>query len=211
MAASRKVAGLAPGPSPLAFDHGDDVHLLSSTIAARAREPEGLRKMMFVPAIAHSLATSSDRRWAVDVRREPAAGNGDGGQLLVRRAGRRHRRHDGAVGQGQKAEPKPHCRSRRPSGRPRPRRRRWSSRSPSRRRPNRHSASRRRPPSRAALHRRTVGWASRGSRRDRARTKAASPPATGGASNQGNVNFCDPQYLGQMVSRSTTTGSASRS
>ena len=23
---------------------------------------------------------------------------------------------------------------------------------------------------------------------------------TGGASNQGNVNFCDPQYLGQMVS-----------
>ena len=119
--------------------------------------------------------------------------------------GRGHRRHDGAVGP-RRAEGRAEARAAEADAarrrRPR-RRRRWSSRPSSRRRPSRPSASRRTstkvaPPSTGETVR--PGQSKVRNRIDVERRRPLDRRRRAAPADQGNVNFCDPQYLGQMVS-----------
>ena len=72
--------------------------LVSATIVARAREPEGLRKMMMRVGGRAQHRDRRDRDGAVAVRHAPAGRDDHGRQFRGRYAGPRYRRHDGAVG-----------------------------------------------------------------------------------------------------------------
>ena len=120
--------------------------LVSSTIVARGREPEGLRRMM----IGVGGRAQRRRSWRSCSGRGSSARIGAQEAIMedqLRRAGA-----PGADSGGMTADrarpfrrpsPNPSCRSPNLCGRPRRRRRRWSSRSASRRRPSRRSDSRR--------------------------------------------------------------------
>ena len=110
--------------------------LVSSTIVARAREPDGLRRMMIVSAVAHSVAivalvfvpwlfgTASSRgKRSWRSASSGAPGRDSGGMTAI------------SARAVQKVEPKAELPKPTRRRRRRRRRRRWSSRPPSRRRP----------------------------------------------------------------------------
>jgi TonB family protein len=176
--------------------------LVSSTIVARAREPEGLRKMMLVSAIAHSLAIVGilAGSWLFGPRRPQesvmeisfstgAPGVNSGGMTAL------------SAKAVQKVEPKTELpKPTRPTPpaaqtppmvepitKPAPAK-------PAQRQPS--TSTKAAPPSTGAAVRPGQSKVETGS------TSNEGGLSTGGtgASNQGTVNFCDPQYLGQMVS-----------
>jgi TonB family protein len=177
--------------------------LVSSTIAARAREPEGLRKMMMVSAIAHSIAivgivigpwmfgSQRPEETIMVVNFSSGAPGPDTGGMTALSAR--------AV---QKAEPKTELpKPTRPTPpaaqtpamvepitKPTPAK-------PAQRQPS--TSSKVAPPSTGDTVRPGQSKVETGSMSNEG---GLSTGGTGGASNQGNVNFCDPQYLGQMVS-----------
>jgi TonB family protein len=177
--------------------------LVSSTIAARAREPEGLRKMMIVSGVAHSIAivTIVMGPWLFGTQRPeetvmvvsfgggtPGPDTGGMTPLSARRV--------------QKVEPKDELpKPTRPTppaaqtpamvepiAKPTPAK-------PAQRQPS--QSTKVAPPSTGETVRPGQSRVETGSTSNEG---GLSTGGTGGASNQGNVNFCDPQYLGQMVS-----------
>jgi TonB family protein len=177
--------------------------LVSSTIAARASEPEGLRKMMMVSAAAHSIAIVSlvIGPWAFGTPRRqetimevsfnsgvPGADTG-GMTALSRRA-------------VQQVEPKTELpKPTRPTppaaqtpamvepiAKPTPAK-------PAQRQPS--TSTKVAPPSTGAT---VQSGDSKVPTPSTSNEGGLSTGGTGGASHQGNVTFCDPQYLGQMVS-----------
>jgi TonB family protein len=176
--------------------------LVSSTIAARAREPEGLRKMMIVSAIGHSIAivalvvgpwvfgTHGPRETIMEVSFSTGAPGVDTGGMTPLSA-----KPVQAI--APKTElPKP--------TRPTPPAAKTpemveSIAKPTAAKPVQKQAStstKVTPPSTGDTVRPGQSKVETGS------TSNEGGLSTGGtgASNQGQVNFCDPQYLGQMVS-----------
>lgn len=175
--------------------------LVTSTIAARAREPEGLRKMMLVSAIAHSIAvvgivagswvfgTHGSRETIMEVSFSTGAPGVDTGGMTPL-----------SSRQVQQVTPKTEL--------PKP--------------------TRLTPPAAKTpeMVESTTKPAAKPAQKQASTATKTAPPSTGetvrpgqskvetgstsnegglstggtGASNQGQVNFCDPQYLGQMVS-----------
>jgi protein TonB len=178
--------------------------LVSSTIAARSREPEGLRKMMAASAIAHGVAivalvvgpylfgTHQPRETIMEVSfNSPGAQGFESGGMTALSAR--------AV---QKAEPKPELPKptpvRPPAAKtpemvepiakptpPKPTQRQAS------------TATKVAPPSTGETVRPGQSKVETGSTSNEG---GLSTSSAGGATNQGQINFCDPQYLGQMVS-----------
>ena len=177
--------------------------LVSSTIAARAREPEGLRKMMIVSAIGHSIAvvalvigpwvfgTHGPRETIMEVSFNSGVPGVDSGGMT----GMSPR----AV---QKVEPKTELPK---PTRPTPPAAKTpemveSIAKPTAAKPIQKQAStstKVAPPSTGETVRPGQSKVETASTSNEG---GLSTGGTGGASNQGNVNFCDPQYLGQMVS-----------
>lgn len=177
--------------------------LVSSTIAARAREPEGLRKMMIVSAIGHSLAIVAVvvGPWLLGphAREEAVMEVSLGAGVQGPDTGGMTALSARAV---QKAEPKPELPKPtpvrppaaktpemvEPTTKPTPSK-------PAQRQPS--TATRTAPPSTGETVRAGQSKVETGS------TSNEGGLSTGGAGapgSQGAVNFCDPQYLGQMVS-----------
>ena len=177
--------------------------LVSSTIAARAREPEGLHKMMMLSAIAHSIAIVAivigpwlfgahrPQETIMEVSFNSGAPGADTGGMTALSAR--------AV---QKVEPKAELpKPTRPTppaaqtpamvepiAKPAPAK-------PTQRQPS--TSTKVAPPSTGETVRPGQSKVETGSTSNEG---GLSTGGTGGASNQGTVNFCDPQYLGQMVS-----------
>lgn len=177
--------------------------LVSSTIAARAREPEGLRKMMMVSAVAHSIAIVAIVMgpWLFGTLRPEET------IMVVNFGGGTPGPDTGGMTPlsqrpVQKAEPKDELpKPTRPTppaaqtppmvepiAKPTPAK-------PAQRQPS--TAAKVAPPSTGETVR---PGQSRVETASTSNEGGLSTGGTGGASNQGNVNFCDPQYLGQMVS-----------
>ena len=178
--------------------------LVSSTIVARAREPEGLRKMMIVSAVAHSIAIvaivlgpwlfgHSQREeviMQVSFNAPGAPGADSGGMTAESRK---------AV---QKAEPKPELPKPEPVRPP-------AAQTPAMVEPISKPAPPKptqRQPSPSSKPAPPTTGESVQSGQSRVQTASTtnegglSTSSAGGANNQGQVNFCDPSYLGQMVS-----------
>ena len=177
--------------------------LVSSTIVARAREPEGLRKMMMLSAVAHSIAIVGlvMGPWLFGTPRPEETimvvslgggtpGPDTGGMTAM------------STRPVQKAEPKdelpkpvrptpPAAQTPamvEPIAKPTPAK-------PAQRQPS--QSTKVAPPSTGETVRPGQSRVETGSTSNEG---GLSTGGTGGASSQGNVNFCDPQYLGQMVS-----------
>jgi TonB family protein len=177
--------------------------LVSSTIAARAREPEGLRKMMMVSAVAHSIAIVAMVMgpWLFGTQRpeETIMVVSFGGGTPGPDTGGMTALSNRAV---QKVEPKDELpKPTRPTppaaqtpamvepiAKPTPAK-------PAQRQPS--QSTKVAPPSTGATVRPGQSRVETGSTSNEG---GLSTGGMGGASNQGNINFCDPQYLGQMVS-----------
>jgi TonB family protein len=178
--------------------------LVSSTIVARAQEPEGLRTMMMVSGAAHALAVVAVviGSWLTGSHREPerimtvsfnspgAQGADSGGLTSM---------SPRAV---QKAEPKPELPKPQPVRPP-------AAQTPAMvepiSKPTQAKPAQAKPSPSSKPAQPTTGQAVQPgqSRVDNPSTSnegGLSTSQNGGASNQGQVNFCDPQYLGQMVS-----------
>jgi TonB family protein len=178
--------------------------LVSSTIVARAQEPDGLRKMMLVSAAAHALAIVAVviGSWLSGSHREPerimtvsfnspgSLGAESGGMTAL------------SAKAVQKAEPKPELPKPapvrppaaqtpamvEPISKPAPAK-------PTQRQAS--SATKPAPPTTGETVRPGQSKVETGATSNEG---GLSTSSAGGASNQGEVNFCDPQYLGQMVS-----------
>jgi TonB family protein len=177
--------------------------LVSSTIAARAREPEGLRKMMMVSAVAHSIAIVAlvigplmfgshrpEETIMVLNFASGAPGPDTGGMTAL------------SARAVQKAEPKDELPK---PTRPTPPAAQTPAMvepitKPTPAKPAQRQAStstKVAPPSTGETVRPGQSKVETGSTSNEG---GLSTGGTGGASSQGNINFCDPQYLGQMVS-----------
>lgn len=179
--------------------------LVSSTIVARAQEPEGLlRKMMFVSVIAHSIAIVAiivgpllfgrhqPQETIMEVSfNSPGERGIDTGGLTSMSAR--------AV---QKAEPKPELPKPTPVKPPAAKTpelvepiTKPTPAKPTQKQPSQSTKAA--PPSTGETVRAGQSKVETGATSNEG---GLSTSAAGGASNQGQVNFCDPQYLGQMVS-----------
>ena len=177
--------------------------LVSSTIVARAREPEGLRKMMIVSATAHSIAVVAivivpmllgphrQQETIMEVSfNSGVPGVNTGGMTPP------------STRPVQKAEPKtelpkptrptPPAAATPPMVEPitKPTSAKTTQKQPS-------ASTKVAPPSTGETVRPGSSKVETGSTSNEG---GLSTGGTSGASNQGTVNFCDPQYLGQMVS-----------
>jgi TonB family protein len=177
--------------------------LVSSTIAARAREPEGLRKMMMVSAVAHSIAIVAlvigpwlfgahrPQETIMEVSFNSGAPGADTGGMTALSAR--------AV---QKVEPKAELPK---PTRPTPPAAQTPAMVEPITKPTPAKPTQRQPSTSTKVAPPSTGETVRPGQ-SKVETRATSnegglsTDGTGGASNQGNVNFCDPQYLGQMVS-----------
>ncbi len=177
--------------------------LVSSTIVARGREPEGLRTMMIVSVVGHAVAIVAlvivPWLFGHQQRDEPimevsfsagAPGVDTGGMTAL------------SARAVQKAEPKPELPKPEPVRPP-------AAQTPAMVEPISKPApakpTQRQPTPATKPAQPTTGETVRAgqSRVETASTSnegGLSTGGMGGASNQGQVNFCDPQYLGQMVS-----------
>ena len=177
--------------------------LVSSTIAARAREPEGLRKMMMVSAVAHSIAIVAIVMgpWLFGRQRpeETIMVVSFGGGTPGPNTGGMTALSARAV---QKAEPKDELPK---PTRPTPPAAQTPAMVEPIAKPTPPKPAQRQPSTSTKVARPSTGETVRPGQ-SRVETGATSNEGglstggMGGASNQGNVNFCDPQYLGQMVS-----------
>jgi TonB family protein len=175
--------------------------LVSSTIVARAQEPEGLRTMMIVSGAAHALAVVAVviGSWLSGSHREPerimtvnfgvnAQGPESGGRTAESRS---------AV---QKAEPKPELPKPEPVRPP-------AAQTPAMvepiSKPTPAKPTQRQPAQATKVAPPKTGETVQ-TGQSRAKTTSTSNEGGlstgGGPSNQGQVDFCDSQYLGQMVS-----------
>jgi TonB family protein len=177
--------------------------LVSSTIVARSREPEGLRKMMIVSAVAHSIAivaivvgpwlfgSHQPRETVMEVSFNSGVPGPDTGGMtpISTRAVQK---------EAPKTElPKP-TRPTPPAAQTPPMVEPISKPAPAKPTQKQPSASTKvAPPSTGETVRPGQSKVETGSTSNEG---GLSTGGTGGASSQGNVNFCDPQYLGQMVS-----------
>jgi len=178
--------------------------LVSSTIVARAQEPDGLRKMMLVSGAAHALAVVAVvmASWLSGAHREPerimmVSFNAPGAPGVDRGGMTAESRN--AV---QKAEPKPELPKPAPVRPP-------AAQTPAMvepiSKPTPAKPTQRQPSQAAKPAQPTIGETVQ-TGQARAKTNSTSNEGglstspNGGASNQGQVDFCDPQYLGQMVS-----------
>jgi periplasmic protein TonB len=177
--------------------------LVSSTIVARAQEPDGLRKMMLVSGAAHALAVVAVLigSWLTGSHGEPerimtvsfssgVPGPDTGGMTGI------------SAKAVQKAEPKPELPKPTP---PKPPAAQTPAMVEPIAKPTPAKPTQRQPSTATKAAQPSTGEAVRAgqSKMDTPSTSnegGLSTGGTGGASNQGQVNFCDPQYLGQMVS-----------
>jgi TonB family protein len=177
--------------------------LVSSAIIARQREPEGLRKMMIVSGVGHAVAiavfivlswlTGAAEQGAevvMEIGLASAPGPNTGGMSSISRS---------AV---QKAEPKPELPRPQPPKPP-------AARTPEMVEPAAKPTPTRPPQRQASRSARqappTTGETVRSgqSRVDTGSTSNEGGLSTGGGgtgAQMTNVNFCDPEYLGQMIS-----------
>jgi len=177
--------------------------LVSSTIAARAREPEGLRKMMMVSAVAHSIAIVAIviGPWMFGPHRPEetvmvlnfssgAPGPDTGGMTAL--SARAVQKVEPKAELPKPTRPTPPAAQTpamvEPITKPTPAK-------PAQRQPS--QSTKVAPPSTGETVRPGQSRVETGSTSNEG---GLSTGGTGGASSQGNVNFCDPQYLGQMVS-----------
>jgi TonB family protein len=177
--------------------------LVTSTIVARAGEPDGLRRMMFVSAIAHVVAFTAlllvprffglhgaEPTVLMEISMAAAPGPVTGGLTSLSRS---------AV---QQAEPKPELPKPAQARPPAPTKPEVVEPTPAKPTPPKATAKQPSPTTRPATP--TTGEQVR---TGTSRVQNDSPTNEGGLSTGGggtgaqttNVNFCDPEYLGQMI------------
>ena len=177
--------------------------LVSSTIAARAREPEGLRKMMMLSAVAHSIAIVAivmgpwlfggprPEETIMVVSLGPGVPGPDNGGMTAQsnRPVQEAKPKDELPKPVRPTPPAAQTPAMvEPIAKPTPAK-------PAQRQPS--QSTKVAPPSTGETVR---PGQSRVETKSTSNEGGLSTGGTGGASSQGNVNFCDPQYLGQMVS-----------
>jgi TonB family protein len=177
--------------------------LVSSTIVARSREPEGLRKMMIVSAAAHSVAVVAivivplllgphrPEETVMEVSFATGApGVNTGGMTAL--SARAVQKVEPKAELPKPTRPTPPAAQTpamvEPITKPAPAK-------PAQRQPS--TSTKAATPSTGETVRPGQSKVETGSTSNEG---GLSTGGMGGASNQGNVNFCDPQYLGQMVS-----------